>query len=220
MRRLLLGISAVALALWALLVGGAPAMAADTTIGGVIKSDQEAVPGVTVNVSDETGFVENAISDEKGRWRVVVPQAGTYTVLIETDTLPPGVSLRDPDRTSVEVTVGEGQTKSVLFPTGDAPVSSTSKLDQALQLTVDGFIFGLTIALAAVGLSLIFGTTGLTNFSHGELVTFGSLMAYFFSAIMGLPFIVAAAAAVFAGGSSASCRTGSSGGGCANGAPP
>ncbi|HRY08878.1 MAG TPA: branched-chain amino acid ABC transporter permease [Candidatus Nanopelagicales bacterium] len=200
MRRLLLGISAVALALWALLVGGAPAMAADTTIGGVIKSDQEAVPGVTVNVSDETGFVENAISDEKGRWRVVVPQAGTYTVLIETDTLPPGVSLRDPDRTSVEVTVGEGQTKSVLFPTGDAPVSSTSKLDQALQLTVDGFIFGLTIALAAVGLSLIFGTTGLTNFSHGELVTFGSLMAYFFSAIMGLPFIVAAAAAVFAGG--------------------
>ncbi len=200
MRRPLLGISAVALALWALLMGGSAAMAADQTIGGVIKNGQEGVPGVTVNVSDEAGFVENAISDETGRWAVEVPEAGTYTVLIETDTLPAGVTLRDPDRTSVQVTVQAGQSKSVLFPTGDAPVSTTSKLDQALQLTVDGFIFGLTIALAAVGLSLIFGTTGLTNFSHGELVTFGSLMAYFFSAIMGLPFIVAAAAAVFAGG--------------------
>src|SRR5690606_5451367 len=141
-----LGISAVALALWALLMGGSAAMAADQTIGGVIKNGQEGVPGVTVNVSDEAGFVENAISDETGRWAVEVPEAGTYTVLIETDTLPAGVTLRDPDRTSVQVTVQAGQSKSVLFPTGDAPVSSTSKLDQALQLTVDGFIFGLTIA--------------------------------------------------------------------------
>ena len=28
--------------------------------------------------------------------------------------------------------------------------------------------------MAALGLSLIFGTTGLTNFAHGELVTFGA----------------------------------------------
>ena len=61
-------------------------------------------------------------------------------------------------------------------------------------------IFGLTIALAAVGLSLIFGTTGLTNFSHGELVTFGALIAYFFNNLLGLPFIVAGLGAVIAGG--------------------
>ena len=32
--------------------------------------------------------------------------------------------------------------------------------------------------MAALGLSMIFGTTGLTNFAHGELITFGALVAY------------------------------------------
>jgi branched-chain amino acid transport system permease protein len=32
--------------------------------------------------------------------------------------------------------------------------------------------------MAALGLSMIFGTTGLTNFAHGELVTFGAIMAF------------------------------------------
>jgi neutral amino acid transport system permease protein len=32
--------------------------------------------------------------------------------------------------------------------------------------------------MAALGLSMIFGTTGLTNFSHGELITFGALAAF------------------------------------------
>ena len=32
--------------------------------------------------------------------------------------------------------------------------------------------------MCAIGLSLIYGTTGLTNFAHGEAVTFGAVMAY------------------------------------------
>ena len=32
--------------------------------------------------------------------------------------------------------------------------------------------------MAALGLSMIFGTTGLTNFAHGELITFGALVAF------------------------------------------
>ena len=39
-------------------------------------------------------------------------------------------------------------------------------------------MFSLVLAMAALGLSMIFGTTGLTNFSHGELITFGALVAY------------------------------------------
>ena len=39
-------------------------------------------------------------------------------------------------------------------------------------------MFSLLLAMAALGLSMIFGTTGLTNFSHGELITFGALVAY------------------------------------------
>ena len=32
--------------------------------------------------------------------------------------------------------------------------------------------------MAALGLSMIFGTTGLTNFAHGELITFGAIVAF------------------------------------------
>lgn len=176
------------------------ASAAGETIGGVIKTGSEGVPDVTLNVSNEEGFVDDAITDADGRWQVGVPGPGTYTVLLDTGTLPEGVALTNPDRTSADVTVSSGQSKSVLFPTGEANTTTTSKWDQALQLGFGGVIFGLTIALAAVGLSLIFGTTGLTNFSHGELVTFGALVAYFFNNLLGLPFVIAGAGAVLAGG--------------------
>ena len=199
MRRLLLMLSAVALALTAVVTGATAASAADENIGGVIRNGTDPVPGVTLNVSNGAGFDENAITDEQGKWRVDVPKAGTYTVTLQTDTLPAGVTLTNPDRVSADVVVESGQTKSVLFPTGAARVSTETSTDRAMQLLVDGLIFGLTIALAAVGLSLIFGTTGLTNFSHGELVTFGALIAYFFNNLLGLPFIVAAAGAVLAG---------------------
>ena len=48
---------------------------------------------------------------------------------------------------------------------------------QIAQLVVDGLLLGIMIALGAVGLNLIFGTTGLTNFSHGELLTLGAFTA-------------------------------------------
>lgn len=47
-----------------------------------------------------------------------------------------------------------------------------------LQVIVNGIIFGLLLALASVGLSLIYGTTGLSNFAHGEQVTLGAAVAY------------------------------------------
>lgn len=49
------------------------------------------------------------------------------------------------------------------------------------QLTVVGLLFGLVIAISAIGLSLIFGTTKLINFAHGDMVTFGAMMALLFS---------------------------------------
>jgi len=47
------------------------------------------------------------------------------------------------------------------------------------QALVDGIRFGLLIAMAAVGLSLIYGTTRLINFAHGELVTMGAVIAWY-----------------------------------------
>src|SRR5690606_33732488 len=59
--------------------------------------------------------------------------------------------------------------------------------------------FGLVIGLSAVGLSLIFGTTGLTNFAHGELVTFGAIATWYLNARsggLGLPLVAAAVGGV------------------------
>ena len=50
------------------------------------------------------------------------------------------------------------------------------------QALVDGLRFGLLIAMAAVGLSLVYGTTRLINFAHGELVTMGAVVAWYLEA--------------------------------------
>lgn len=53
--------------------------------------------------------------------------------------------------------------------------------ERFVQLTAAGLLFGLVIAISAIGLSLIFGTTQIINFAHGDLVTFGAMMALLFS---------------------------------------
>ncbi|WP_017587226.1 branched-chain amino acid ABC transporter permease [Nocardiopsis ganjiahuensis] len=53
--------------------------------------------------------------------------------------------------------------------------------ERFVQLTAAGLLFGLVIAISAIGLSLIFGTTQVINFSHGDMVTFGAMMALLFS---------------------------------------
>jgi branched-chain amino acid transport system permease protein len=79
-------------------------------------------------------------------------------------------------------------------------VAGRGTLGTALALTYDGIHFGLYIALAALGLSLIFGTMGLVNFSHGELVTLGAVFCYFFNVVIGIPVVVAGVTAVLLGG--------------------
>ena len=50
--------------------------------------------------------------------------------------------------------------------------------DQIIQSIAQGLRLGLLLALASVGLSLIYGTTGLSNFAHAEQVTLGGMVAY------------------------------------------
>jgi branched-chain amino acid transport system permease protein len=75
---------------------------------------------------------------------------------------------------------------------GQSTATTTTLWEQAAQLTVSGIQFGLMIALGALGLSIIYGTTGLTNFAHGEILTFGALATWTFNAGFGLPFVLAA----------------------------
>jgi branched-chain amino acid transport system permease protein len=132
-----------------------------------------------------------------------VPEAGDYVAEIDPDTLPEGVALTDADRVRLEnVNVRSGQQKNVLFPLGERSGRGTSAFEQIVDRAAQGIRTGSIIALAAIGLSLIFGVTGLVNFAHGELVTFGALVAWFFNASTGgpqWPLVVAAVAGVVAG---------------------
>ena len=98
-------------------------------------------------------------------------------------TLPDGVELVDPDTLSRTVEVSPQETQRVLFALQEEGAVSTSNaksdVDRFLQLTVEGIKFGLVIAMMAVGLSLIFGTTGLTNFAHGEMVVVGTILVWY-----------------------------------------
>ena len=64
---------------------------------------------------------------------------------------------------------------TVNFFIGEGTRNVTSFFDQLVQRLVNGLSFGLMLALAAVGLSLVFGTTGISNFAHAEMVTFGPI---------------------------------------------
>ena len=169
-----------------------------TAVAGSAQGDGQSISG-QLRVEDESGErvgVEGAlvtvdgqgeaITDADGVWSVPVAEPGTYTVVLDATTLPDGVSLRDSDRGTLEVLVEAGQDKRALFALGSADgvgVDEGSGITgrRVAQLTVEGLKQGLYLAMAAIGLSLIFGTTGLVNFAHAELVTWGQLTAFLFN---------------------------------------
>ncbi|MGA0272275.1 MAG: ABC transporter permease subunit, partial [Ilumatobacteraceae bacterium] len=170
-----------------LLALGTPASAQDENgeIKGSLSTKDAAgekvgVGDVVFIISDASGNeVGTGTTDENGDWSVSVP-VGTYSVLLDVSTLPEGVDLRNPDKNPAEVVIDTpGKSKGALFPLGEAAVSEVTAIEW-VQLLVDGLKLGLLLAMCSIGLSLIYGTTGLTNFAHGEMVTFGAMMAYLF----------------------------------------
>jgi neutral amino acid transport system permease protein len=167
------------------------------------KDPSKPIPDVELVAKKGDRKVGEAVTDEEGSWEIMLPGPGTYTVTLDTDTLPKGVGLRDPDKDTLEVEIEEGRAKGLIFAIGERKTTSKSSAERLLNLTVQGIRVGAVLALASVGLSLIFGVTGLVNFSHGELVTFGALVAFFLSASAGgpeIPLVAAAALALIAGG--------------------
>ena len=157
--------------------------------------DGERVPVEGVDIVVETAEgeeVDTVTTDEEGRYEVELPGPGEYRATLDQETLPEDVTLRNPDRATLEFTIRAGQSRPLLYPLGEGERNVKTRLDRGLQLAVEGVKFGLIIAMTAIGLSLIFGTTGLVNFAHGEIVTFGALMAYFFNVTVGMPLIFAA----------------------------
>lgn len=178
----------------ALLMGAAPAHAADgASIGGVLKNGETPIAGVTITVSNDKGFSQSTKSDAAGLWKVDLPKAGTYSVLLDTAGLPEGVALSDPTKNPLKINVLGMLPGVATFQFGSGTVTTESLLDRTLQLLANGILFGLVIALAGVGLSLIYGTTGLTNFAHGELITLGALTTFFFNNVLEWDFFLSVA---------------------------
>ena len=161
------------------------------------------VAGVTIVVTNQVGTeVVRGETGADGTVTLAVPAKDYYVVTLDVSTLPDGVSLINEDKFEaiIEKDAFTTNDKSVRFFTGTSAASSTSLLDKILQRSVDGIRLGLIIAICSVGLSLIFGTTGLTNFAHGEMVTFGGLMAFWLNVIIGIPLLIGAPLVIVLGG--------------------
>lgn len=145
-------------------------------VTGNVRVEGEPVAGVGISLTGE-GYSAATVTDDRGRYFIGVPVRGVYSVTIDESTLP-----------STELGVEGGATQEVEFGLSDRVVKNffigagvinqISMVDQIISRVVYGINFGLMLGLAAVGLSLVFGTTGLSNFAHGEMVTFGAVATF------------------------------------------
>ena len=182
----------------------------DFYLAGVITFDDDPVADVTMSVEGE-GFEADTETDAEGKWRLYVPEAATYTLTVDEDSLPDGVivdATQLPEgmqpisgtTASFEVEFGLTGTKIVNLFLGEGVRETTSFLDQLLSRTVGGLNFGLLLGLASMGAALIYGTTKLSNFAHGEMVTWGAVVALLVSSFWQLPMWLGIIAAIIAGG--------------------
>ncbi|WP_375003200.1 hypothetical protein [Aeromicrobium sp. CTD01-1L150] len=161
--------------------------------------DGAPIPGVTLSVATPEGEeIGDGVTDEEGRAFISIPQAGRYVVNIDTDTLPAGIEFTGSTEREVNAVL-EGA-NSAQFQIGAAERVAVPFSERFVTALMGGIKFGLIVGLAALGLNLIFGTTKLTNFSHGELITFGAIATFVANAGLGLPVIYAVVVAVLAGG--------------------
>lgn len=166
--------------------------------GGIIRLDDEPIPDVRVSV-EGNGFRAETVTDADGRWRLYVPEKATYTLTVDESTLPEGVIVEG-DSASQEVEFGLTGTKIVNLFLGEGVRETVSFADQLLSRTVGGINFGLLLGLASMGAALIYGTTRLSNFAHGEMVTWGGVAAVIVTVFWQLPLWAGISAAVISGG--------------------
>lgn len=161
----------------------------DYRIAGNVKNQGDPIEGAVITVSGN-GFSSSTSSDADGKWAIGVPQDGAWTVSLDPASLPSAVETEGAEL-SRSVVVGQSGSviQNFLFGKSERIVISFS--DQLISRLIYGLNFGLMLGLAAVGLSLVYGTTGLSNFSHAELVTFGALMALAFGVVLSLPLWIA-----------------------------
>jgi branched-chain amino acid transport system permease protein len=166
-------------------------------------SQKRPVAGVTITVTSPTGaIIGTGVTDNAGLISFPIPARDNYIVTLDIATLPDGFTMIDSAKSISNINKDDFTTsvKRATFFTGSSNTSTQTLLNRMIQRGADGLRLGLVIAMCAVGLSLIFGTTGLTNFAHGEMVTFGGLMAFLLNVTIGIPLLISAPIVVAMGG--------------------
>ncbi|MCS6566817.1 branched-chain amino acid ABC transporter permease [Curtobacterium flaccumfaciens pv. flaccumfaciens] len=159
--------------------------------GTITDSERDPAEDVDVDVTGPSGFDQTATTNADGRWSVKVETAGEYTVSVDQGTLPKGQYLTNAADAERKVQATLNANVGQIFQLSDQKGATTSSdssgvsMQRAWQQFASGLRLGLLIALASIGLSLIYGTTGLSSFSHGEQVTLGGLLAYVFANQLG-----------------------------------
>lgn len=205
-------------ALIVLAFGSAAQAQNDQSLRGTLRGPTGGpVAGVAVIVSRSDTEIGRAASDAQGQWEVELAEPGTYDVRLDVGTLPAGLQMRQPGGERLTgVTVRPEQRRAVIFalvaagaptttgpspPPTDRPAEENTGpgfVSRFADQVLAGLQFGMIIAITSVGLSLVFGTTRLINFAHGELVTLGAVTAYFLSTASSGPQIALIAATVIA----------------------
>lgn len=157
---------------------------------------REPVAGVRVLVETEAGEpVGEAETDEEGAYLIPLEEPGTYVVRLDEESFPEGLDVQEgQDEATVTIRPNGQQTRA--FFLGESGRETEGRWDRLPQVLANGLKLAMIIAITSIGLSLIFGTTGLSNFAHGEMVTLGALIAFYFNTIVGWQIIPATVAAV------------------------
>jgi neutral amino acid transport system permease protein len=212
-------LAVLAVPLLALVFAAAPASAATLCIAepevkgciqGTIGDRANPIAGVDVILTGPDGTQTVSTTEDDGKYSFEVTESGDYLIGVDSETLPEGVAYIPPTgallgegdtfKVSIDLTNAKKLSVAPNLNIGPAATAGPSTLDRVLQSGFNGLRLGLLLALASVGLSLIYGTTGISNFAHAEQVTLGGMMAYLFANVMGLPLIVAGLLVIVVGG--------------------
>ena len=173
----------------------------DDRVFGNVKLDGESLGGVEITVRGN-GYEASTVTGDDGRWVIGVPERGAYEVILNEETLPPGIAVVEDGGPIKQIEFGLTGTVVTNYFIGEGERTAVGLWPQFFTRLVYGINFGLMLALASVGLSLVFGTTKLSNFAHAEMVTLGAVVALFFASLDINPFlgiILAVAVSGFAG---------------------
>ena len=196
-------------------------------VNGILQdADKKAIAGITVKLSG-TEEAETT-TDADGKWAFSVKDDGDYTVTID-ESVAEEHGLKSSSATvTIKKASFDKQRGVVRFDqVNDSASSGSSSSDSAKsgsdsssssgtatvskkkagsnigkriwQQLYSGIIFGLMLGLMSVGMNLVYGTTGLQSFSHGEQVTLGGLMAYVGTQMLHMPVVASAIFAIVIG---------------------